>query len=140
MAAITYNPEDVSPVMVTEQYVAPAYFDNPDEVKPGQLVTQNEGGGTLIPASAASAATANPVGIAISDPAKTVGAVTVVTKGIVDFGDISGITELKFGTPLYLSDTPGVIDTVPGTTSVLIGYVIAGWNDPTPRKLVRVNL
>ena len=140
MAAITYNPKDVSAAVVTEQYVGPAYFDNPDAVTPGQLVCQNEGGGTMMPASAAAAPTAKAIGIAISDPAKTVGAITDVTKGIIDFGDISGITELKFGTPLYLSDTPGVIDTVAGTTSVLIGYVIAGWNDPTPRKLVRVDL
>lgn len=77
-------------------------------------------------------------GIALNDTNPA--ARTVVRRGYLDGYDLSG---LAFDAPVYLSDTDGRLSTTAGTTTVIVGRVVAGNSNllgTTADKLLFVDL
>jgi hypothetical protein len=64
--------------------------------------------------------------------------VTMIRKGLIDFGDV--FTSTNFLTSVYVSNTDGKLSSSAGTVSVLAGWVDPAWGYTTADKLLRVNL
>jgi len=133
MADIVIDKSEVSAAYVVEQFTGTAGQD----ILPGQVVYPHPGTGFWMLAMATNG-NHQFLGIALSDSKKTGGAITVITKGIVDLGN--SLDALGFDNSLYLSDTPGAISDTEGTNAYKLGDVFPGFQDEVPRKLMRVTL
>lgn len=119
------------PVEVVEQFTGPLA----EAATAGTYGRLNVTSGQVEKGNATSAAEARRGGILISDGVAGQ-AVTVVKRGIVDVGN--ALSALAYDQDVYLSDTDGKLADAAGTTSVVVGKVVPGWNATTADKLLCV--
>lgn len=111
-------------VHITESLVQatlPAAVD----ITAGQLVRINTDG-LWEPANAGAAGTADVYGVARGS-VRAGFALTAIHEGVMDGWDLSGV---DFGSPVYLSNTAGAVDTAAGTVSTVVGRVIPIHGNP----------
>lgn len=137
MADLSITPADVHLVRFDEGGMLPDGPTN-EALNAGEAVRIDATTGKYTPGNATTT-TENAVrGIAIN----TVGAanltISVLKKGVLDVGD--ALDGLNYGVPVYLSDTDGTLADAAGTTTVIVGRVIAGWGDTSGDKLLLVDL
>lgn len=107
-----------------------------EEITPGMAVRID--GDRFTKANGSSATEANVYGVATGDVVVVAGmAITAIRQGVIDGYTFSGDT----GSPVYLSDTDGRLDTAAGTVERQIGTVIPGTAGPrgTTHKLLQVS-
>ncbi len=135
MADLVIDPKTVAPIHVIEQITAPTGVS----LTKGEAVIYDPTSGRLAKGNAGAAATADCIGIAISNTDQTAGVTTVVRKGYVNLGN--ALDALAFGAKIYLSNAAGKLADGPGTTNVIIGTVVPHYGATgTPDKVLRVNL
>ena len=92
-----------------------------EEIKAGMAVRIDTASGKWTKANGSAAGEARAWGVATRTVAAG-GALTAIRLGVMDGWDLSA---LDYDAPVYLSDTDGRLSTVAGTTSVVMGRVIA---------------
>ncbi len=124
------NPINPSPVFLHHDEIVSG-FAGVGGLALGQVVYCDPATGTYLPASAANAATANIRGIVTSHGSSGGFVANQVTigvgspAGILEHGYAAGydFSALAFDAPVFLSNTPGMLATAAGTTSVIVGWV-----------------
>lgn len=94
--------------------------------------------GNIVKANSATAATNDAIGI-VTRTVKAGNPVTLITIGVVDGFDLSG---LAFGDPVFVNDTTGALGTAAGSVSLNVGTVVSAHaNDigQSVHKVLRVN-
>lgn len=134
MAALDVVPADVAPVKFIEQSTGPAG----EAISPGELVRFNAAGKYVLANGTGAATVAGPLGIALTG-GTTNNAITVLHKGIIDFGG-TVLDALAFAAPVYAGNDDGTLDTSAGSVSTVVGRVIPGWGSLSADKLLRVDL
>lgn len=137
MADLSITAADVRIVRVDEGGMLP---DGPanEALNAGEAVRIDATTGKYTPGNATTT-TENAVrGIAANTADYANATISVVKKGILDVGD--ALDALNYGVPVYLSDTDGTLADAAGTTSVVVGRVVAGWGDTAGDKLLLVDL
>lgn len=123
---------EVTPVEIYEQFTGPVNA----AVTAGQLVGLTTGG--LWTPARATTGPVLPKGIAITSATLQYQTITVVSKGLIDVGDILG--DLDCGADVFCSNTAGrMADTVVSALAA-IGYVAPAWGYTTVDKLLRIDL
>lgn len=126
-------------VSLNDPEMSEAYDTETDgTVTNGQPVYIDPTTGQAVPASAAAAATAQFVGVAVGNPHGRKGR-TVLTRGRISGYDLTG---LNFGDVVYLSDTAGMLADAAGTVNVPVGKVfqIAEAGNPTKCIFIDANM
>lgn len=98
-------------------------------------ITSGPNAGTIAPADASVVGTASVAGITLRK-AHQGGTTGVISKGKLAGYDLSSVA---VGSPVYLSDTTGKLDTTPGTIRIPIG-TIRCLTDPARTKYLAVDI
>lgn len=132
MAAFSPTTGTIAVVSVIEQITLP-----PGEaIVAGQVVRVNASDGKAYVGNGTTASECIGCGIAIIS-GTTGSAVTILRKGLMDFGDV--FTSTNHGTAVYVSNTDGKLSSSAGTVSVLAGWVDPAHGYTTADKLLRVD-
>lgn len=139
MADITYTVADVSfsesGSENSERWTKPAG----EAIDAGEYVREDSNGKWVLgnATDAANVGTGKK-GIAIAS-AIADQALTVVSRGLVDFGD-SAFASQGIDDPIFLDDDDGVLADAAGTVSTIVGVITGVWINTTVRKVLFVNL
>lgn len=137
MANLTVTPADVRIVRLDEALMLP---DGPvnEAINAGQPVRIDATTGKYTLGNGTTATEAAVRGIACVTATLANMTTTVMQRGLLDVGD--ALDALNYGVPVYLSDTDGTLADSAGTTSVVVGRVVAAWGDTSGDKLLAVDL
>lgn len=133
--ALTVTDTDVAPVVIIEQFTAPAN----EAIDAGEAVYLVAASGKVALADENVSAPVNePEGISLTTVANANETVTILRKGIVDLGD--AMDAMDFGTIVYLSQTAGKLEASDPANGVVVGEVVPGFGATTADKLLKLDL
>lgn len=138
MATITITASDVSfsesGSENSERHTRPAA----EVITAGQYVREDSTGQWVLGnASSAAEVGTGKKGIALASA--IVGeTLTVLSRGILDLGDVFGSQDVA--DPIYLDDTDGTLGDAAGTVSTIVGRITGIWINTTVRKVLFVDI